>query len=104
VRAVGQLDIPGASSSRGTSISGLYEFDDEHQHSSNSGLRTEAQRAETEAATVAWRVAAHRAGSEVGELSEPELRQRRREAMVLQDGIEVFDEDDTDYIPPRTVP
>jgi len=37
-------------------------------------------------------------------LSEPELRQRRREAMVLQDGIEVFDEDDTDYIPPRTVP
>jgi hypothetical protein len=91
VRAVGQIDVPGASSSRGTSISGLYEFDDEHQR--------------TEVSPVAWRVAAHRAGSEVGELSEPELRQRRREAMVLQhDGVEVFSEDDTDYIPPRTAP
>jgi hypothetical protein len=91
VRAVGQIDVPGASSSRGTSISGLYEFDDDHQR--------------TEASPGAWRVAAHRAGSEVGELTEPELRQRRREAMVLQhDGVEVFSEDDTDYIPPRTAP
>jgi hypothetical protein len=98
VRDVGQIDIPGGSSS-GTSISGLYEFDDDNQHLPTNGLRT----AETEASTVAWRVA-RRAGSEIGELSEPELRQRRREAMVLQDGIEVFDEDDTDYIPPRTAP
>jgi hypothetical protein len=98
VRAVGQIDVPGASSSRGTSISGLYEFDDEHQHVPSSGLRTEAS-------PGAWRVAAHRAGSDVGELTEPELRQRRREAMVLQhDGVEVFSEDDTDYIPPRTAP
>jgi hypothetical protein len=93
VRAVDQIDVPGASSSRGTSISGLYEFDDEHQR--------------TEASPGAWRVAAHRAGSDVdvGELTELELRQRRREAMVLQhDGVEVFSEDDTDYIPPRTAP
>ena len=98
VRAVGQIDVPGASSSRGTSISGLYEFDDEHQHVPGSGSRTEES-------PVAWRVAAHRDGSEVGDLSEPELRQRRRGAMVLQnDGVEVFSEDDTDYIPPRTAP
>lgn len=87
VRAVGEIGVPGASSSRGTSISGLYEFDDEHQR--------------TEVSPVAWRVAAHRAGSDVGELTEPELRQRRREAMVLQhDGVGVSSEDDTDYIPP----
>lgn len=101
VRAVGQIDVPGAaSSSRGTSVSGLYEFDDENQqqHVQDGGLRTEAS-------PVAWRVAAHHRGSEVGELSETELRQRRREAMVLQhDGVEVLSEDDTDYIPPRTAP
>jgi hypothetical protein len=92
VRAVGQIDVPGGSSSGGTSISGLYEFDDDgHRHV-------------PEDATVAWRVA-RRAGGEIGDLSEVELRQRRREAMVLQnDGVEVFDGDDTDYIPPRTVP
>jgi hypothetical protein len=100
VRAVGQIDLPGApSSGGGTSISGLYEFDDDPGHFvRNSGLRTEA-------ATIAWRVARRADGSEVGELTEPELRQRRREAMVLQhDGVEVFSGDDTDYIPPRTAP
>jgi hypothetical protein len=110
VRAIGQIGIPGAaapsSSGGGTSISGLYEFDDDPGHFvRDSGLRTEAQRAETEAATIAWRVARRADGSEVGELTEPELRHRRREAMVLQhDGVEVFSGDDTDYIPPRTAP
>lgn len=94
VRAVGQLGVPSGPSS----ISGgssLYEFDDHGHHVSN-----------REASTGAWRVAAHRAdGGEVRELSEPELRQRRREAMVLQeDGVEVFDGDDADYIPARTAP
>jgi hypothetical protein len=96
VRAVGQIDVPGGgggSSSGGTSISGLYEFDDDgHRH-----VPTDA--------TVPWRVARREGGDGDGDLSEVELRQRRREAMVLQnDGVEVFEGDDTDYIPPRTVP
>jgi hypothetical protein len=96
VRAVGRIDVPGggaSSDSGGTSISGLYEFDDDgHRHVPAD-------------ATVPWRVARREGGGEIGDLSEVELRQRRREAMVLQnDGVEVFDGDDTDYIPPRTVP
>jgi len=93
VRAVGQIDVPGLATPGGSSIdSSSYEFDDQHVRADASG--------------PAWRVA-HRAVGEAGEggeLSEPELRQRRREAMVLQDGVEVFDEEDTDYILPRTAP
>jgi hypothetical protein len=96
VRALGQIDVPGGvggSDSGGTSISGLYEFDDDgHRHVPAD-------------ASVPWRVARRQGGEVGGDLSEVELRQRRREAMVLQnDGVEVFDGDDTDYIPPRTVP
>jgi len=86
VRSIGQVDVPSVTSPGGSSIdSSSYEFDD-HRVPNN-----------------AWRVA-HRADGEGGDLSETERRQRRREDMVLQDGVEVFDEDDTDYIPPRTAP